>query len=152
MERTKARLASARARGRNGGCPYKMTAAKLRQAQAGMVLPGTKVGELCTELGINCQRLCHHVDPPMAGSGQTARSCLGTRERLFSMPARTPVGMTLGFTAAPDLDERASTNLACLLRARHQTHVFKFGVARARYHTVCRPVPKATQEGKLASP
>ena len=63
VERTKAGLASARARGRNGGRPYKMTAAKLRLAQAAMGQPGTKVGELCTELGITRQTLYRHVDP-----------------------------------------------------------------------------------------
>ena len=36
VERTKAGLASARARGRNGGRPFKMTTAKLRLAQAAM--------------------------------------------------------------------------------------------------------------------
>ncbi len=63
VERTRAGLASARARGRNGGRPYKMTAAKLRLAQAAMGQPGTKVGELCTELGITRQTLYRHVDP-----------------------------------------------------------------------------------------
>src|SRR3954454_1044691 len=62
VERTQAGLASARARGRNGGRPYKMTAAKLRLAQAAMGKPGTKVGELCAELGITRQTLYRHVD------------------------------------------------------------------------------------------
>jgi len=63
VERTKAGLASARARGRNGGRPFKMTLAKLRLAQAAMGQPGTKVGELCAELGITRQTLYRHVDP-----------------------------------------------------------------------------------------
>ena len=63
VERTKAGLASARARGRNGGRPFKMTAAKLRLAQAAMGQPGTKVGELCAELGVSRQTLYRHVDP-----------------------------------------------------------------------------------------
>lgn len=63
IERTRAGLASARARGRNGGRPFKMTAAKLRLAQAAMGQPGTKVGELCAELGITRQTLYRHVDP-----------------------------------------------------------------------------------------
>ena len=63
VERTQAGLASARARGRNGGRPFKMTAAKLRLAQAAMGTPGTKVGELCAELGITRQTLYWHVDP-----------------------------------------------------------------------------------------
>ena len=63
IERTHAGLASARARGRNGGRPFKMTAAKLRLAQAAMSQPGTKVAELCTELGVTRQTLYRHVTP-----------------------------------------------------------------------------------------
>jgi DNA invertase Pin-like site-specific DNA recombinase len=63
IERTRAGLASARARGRNGGRPFKMTPAKLRLAQAAMGQPGTKVEELCVELGITRQTLYRHVDP-----------------------------------------------------------------------------------------
>lgn len=62
-ERTLAGLASARARGRNGGRPYKMTSAKLRLAMASMGKPGTKVSELCIELGITRQTLYRHVSP-----------------------------------------------------------------------------------------
>ncbi|MBW4025220.1 MAG: recombinase family protein [Proteobacteria bacterium] len=63
VERTCAGLASARARGRNGGRPFKMTAAKLRLAQAGMGRQDTKVGDLCRELGVTRQTLYRHVDP-----------------------------------------------------------------------------------------
>ncbi|MFL0415845.1 recombinase family protein [Sphingomonas sp. 179-A 2A2 NHS] len=63
VERTQAGLAAARARGRNGGRPFKMTAAKLRLAQAAMGQPETKVGELCAELGITRQTLYRHVTP-----------------------------------------------------------------------------------------
>lgn len=63
IERTQAGLASARARGRNGGRPFKMTAAKLRLAQAAMGKPSTKVSELCAELSITRQTLYRHVDP-----------------------------------------------------------------------------------------
>ena len=62
-ERTKAGLASARARGRKGGAPFKMTAAKLRLAMAAMGKPETKVGELCLELGITRQTLYRHIGP-----------------------------------------------------------------------------------------
>lgn len=62
-ERTKAGLASARARGRKGGRPYKMTAAKLRLAMAAMGEPETKVSDLCEELGITRQTLYRHVSP-----------------------------------------------------------------------------------------
>ena len=48
-ERTKVGLASARARGRNGGGQYKMTPAKLRLAMAAMGQPETVVSELCKE-------------------------------------------------------------------------------------------------------
>ena len=63
VERTRAGLVAARARGRNGGRPYKMTPAKLRLAQAAMSQPGTNVGRLCRELGITRQTLYRHVDP-----------------------------------------------------------------------------------------
>ena len=63
VERTQAGLASARARGRNGGRPHKMTPAKLRLAQAAMGQRETKVSELCAELGVTRQTLYRHVDP-----------------------------------------------------------------------------------------
>jgi DNA invertase Pin-like site-specific DNA recombinase len=63
VERTKAGMAAARARGRHGGRPYRMTAAKLRLAQAAMGMPETKIGELCLELGVSRQTLYRHVDP-----------------------------------------------------------------------------------------
>ncbi len=62
-ERTKAGLASARARGRKGGAPFKMTPAKLRLAMAAMGKPGTVVGQLCKELGVTRQTLYRHVGP-----------------------------------------------------------------------------------------
>ena len=62
-ERTVAGLASARARGRKGGRPFKMTAAKLRLAMASMGQPETKVGVLCAELNITRQTLYRHVSP-----------------------------------------------------------------------------------------
>ncbi len=62
-ERTKAGLASARARGRKGGRPYKMTPAKVRLAKASMGQPDTNVGALCKELGVTRQTLYRHVSP-----------------------------------------------------------------------------------------
>ena len=62
-ERTVAGLVSARARGRKGGRPFKMTAAKLRLAMAAMGQPETKVSGLCEELGITRQTLYRHVSP-----------------------------------------------------------------------------------------
>lgn len=63
VERTKAGIAAARARGRHGGRPPKMTAAKLRLAMAAMGQAETVVGELCRELGITRQTLYRHVGP-----------------------------------------------------------------------------------------
>jgi DNA invertase Pin-like site-specific DNA recombinase len=83
VERTKAGLAAARARGRKGGRPYKMTAAKLRLAMAAMADPETNVGELCRELGVTRQTLYRHVDP--AGSlredGRRLLASQGRRSR-----------------------------------------------------------------------
>ncbi len=82
-ERTIAALASARARGRNGGRPYKMTPAKLRLAEASMGQPDITVNDLCKELGITRQTLYRHVSPTgelrpdgrklLADSGRKAR-------------------------------------------------------------------------------
>ncbi len=62
-ERVMAGLSAARARGRRGGAPYKMTAAKLRLAQAVMGNPETKVRRLCREIGVSSQTLYRHVAP-----------------------------------------------------------------------------------------
>ncbi len=62
-ERTVAGLASARARGRKGGRPVKMTPAKLRLATAAMGQPDTKIGALCQELGISKQTLYRYLSP-----------------------------------------------------------------------------------------
>jgi hypothetical protein len=56
-------MTSARARGRKGGCPYKMTPAKLRLAMASLGKLETKIGPLCEELGITKQTLYRHVAP-----------------------------------------------------------------------------------------
>jgi DNA invertase Pin-like site-specific DNA recombinase len=62
-ERTVAGLASARARGRTGGRPYKMTPAKVRLAMAAMGHKETTVSALCEELGVTRQTLYRHVSP-----------------------------------------------------------------------------------------
>lgn len=62
-ERTLAGMASARARGRMGGRPYKMTQAKLRLAMASLGQRETKIGSLCEEIGISKQTLYRHVSP-----------------------------------------------------------------------------------------
>ncbi len=79
VERTRAGLASARARGRFGGRPYKMTAAKLNLAVAAMGRPETRVGELCAELGITRQTLYRHVAPDGA-LRQDGKKLLGARK------------------------------------------------------------------------
>jgi DNA invertase Pin-like site-specific DNA recombinase len=63
VERTKAGLAAARARGRKGSRPFKMTPAKLRLAQAAMGKPETVVADLCAEVGVTRQTLYRFVDP-----------------------------------------------------------------------------------------
>lgn len=94
VERTKAGLASARARGRKGGRPFKMTAAKLRLAQAAMGQPGTKVSELCTELGVSRQTLYRHVAPKGALRPDGLRLVARRRTSASSHPAQSevPVG------------------------------------------------------------
>jgi DNA invertase Pin-like site-specific DNA recombinase len=71
-ERTKAGLSSARARGRVGGAPFKMTPAKLRLAMAAMGQSETQVGQLCKELGVSRQTLYRHVAPDgtLRGDGE----------------------------------------------------------------------------------
>jgi DNA invertase Pin-like site-specific DNA recombinase len=63
VERTKAGMAAARARGRASGRRFKMTPAKLRLAMAAMGKPETKVQELSVELGVSRQTLYRHVGP-----------------------------------------------------------------------------------------
>ena len=63
IERTKAGLASARARGRVGGAPFKMTPAKVKLAMSAMGKPETKISDLCEELGVTRQTLYQHVAP-----------------------------------------------------------------------------------------
>jgi len=72
IERTKAGLAAARARGRSGGAPFKMTAAKIRLAMAAMGRPETKVSQLCEEIKVSRQTLYRHVAPngTLRGDGE----------------------------------------------------------------------------------
>ena len=72
-ERTRAGLASARARGRRGGRKPKMTPAKLRLAMVAMGKPETNVGALCRELGITRSTLYRHVSPAGEPRGDAAR-------------------------------------------------------------------------------
>lgn len=72
-ERTKAGLDSARARGRKGGAPYKMTQAKLRLAVTSMGKPETNISDLSKEIGITRQML-YRLSPQMDRCESTARS------------------------------------------------------------------------------
>jgi len=61
-ERTKAGLAAARARGRFGGRPRKMTIATLKMAMAAMADPKTKASEVASRLGITTTTLYAYVN------------------------------------------------------------------------------------------
>lgn len=63
IERTKAGLESARARGRTGGRKFTLTKAQIRLAQAAMGKKETVVSELCKELGITRATLYRYVSP-----------------------------------------------------------------------------------------
>ena len=78
-ERTKAGLASARARGRRGGPPFKMTVAKVRLAMSAMGQPGTNSSDLCRELGVTRQTLYRHVGPDGALRHDGRKLLQGTR-------------------------------------------------------------------------
>jgi DNA invertase Pin-like site-specific DNA recombinase len=61
-ERTMAGLTSARARGRVGGRPAKMTPAKVKQAAAMMADPGAVASEVAATLGVSTSTLYRWVD------------------------------------------------------------------------------------------
>ena len=61
-ERTKAGLAAARARGRLGGRPRKMTIETLKMAMAAMADPNTKASEVANRLGITTTTLYAYVN------------------------------------------------------------------------------------------
>jgi len=63
IERTKAGLESARARGKKGGRRFSLTKAQIRLAQAAMGKKETVVSELCQELGITRATLYRYVSP-----------------------------------------------------------------------------------------
>jgi DNA invertase Pin-like site-specific DNA recombinase len=61
-ERTRAGLAAARARGRLGGRPRKMTKDALRMAMAAMAAPQAKAGDVARRLGITMTTLYEYVN------------------------------------------------------------------------------------------
>lgn len=63
IERTKAGIESARARGRKGGRRFSLTKAQIRLAQAAMGKKETIVSELCKELGTNRATLYRYISP-----------------------------------------------------------------------------------------
>ena len=63
VERTKAGLAAARARGRVGGRKSVLTPSKLRRAEAAMKSRDTSATELSKELGVSRTTLYAHVTP-----------------------------------------------------------------------------------------
>ena len=90
VERTKAGLAAARARGRKGGRKPVLTPSKLRQAQEAMKDRDTSATELCKELGVSRTTLYAHVTPKgeltekgqallkAKGSGRASVACQAT--------------------------------------------------------------------------
>ena len=62
-ERTKAGMASARARGHKRGRPFTMTPAKIRLAMSAMGQSETHIGKLAKELGVSRQTLYRYVSP-----------------------------------------------------------------------------------------
>ena len=63
-KRTKAGLASARARGRKGGRKFQLTKSKVRLAQIAMKNKETSISEICQELGgITKQTLYRYISP-----------------------------------------------------------------------------------------
>jgi len=63
VERTKAGLESARARGRKGGRKFALTKVQVRLLESAMVKKETTVSELCSELGITRATLYRYVNP-----------------------------------------------------------------------------------------
>lgn len=62
-ERTKAGLASARARGKKGGRKFALGKSQIRLAQVAMNNRDTQVSELCEELGVTRATLYRYVSP-----------------------------------------------------------------------------------------
>jgi len=92
-ERTRAGLAAARARGRNGGRPRSMTKAKLKTAMAMMADPENSARDVAQQLGVSLSTLYSYVD----GKGQPKE---GARQLLASATARRFGRLTMAEGAA----------------------------------------------------
>jgi DNA invertase Pin-like site-specific DNA recombinase len=77
VERTRAGLAAARARGRKGGRPRKMTPSKIRMAMAAMSDPKAKAHLVAEELGITTTTLYDYVNGD-GGPKKAAQDVLNT--------------------------------------------------------------------------
>ena len=75
VERTRAGLAAARARGRKGGRPRKMTPSKIRMAMAPMSDPQSKADLVAEELGITITTLYDYVSAVSAIRRKQHRTC-----------------------------------------------------------------------------
>jgi DNA invertase Pin-like site-specific DNA recombinase len=70
VQRTRDGLAAARARGRKGGRPIKMDAAKIRQAKILAADPQITVQQICSTLGISRNTYYKYVRPPQVKEQQ----------------------------------------------------------------------------------
>lgn len=88
VERTRAGLAAARARGRCGGRPFVLTPAKLRLAMAAMGQPETNIQALCQELGVSRSTLYRHVSPSgeLRPGGQRLLASRPTPSKISTTP------------------------------------------------------------------
>ena len=148
IERTRAGLASARARGRKGGRPFKMTAAKLRLAQAAMRQPGTNVGELCASSASLARRSIATWIREVH-SGQMERSFSG---EVGQKKNRTPDGPLqhhatgVCLVAAADSDNSLKATLkndiaGSFRRLRHWRRQRRSGRVLMCSEPGCRPAP-----------
>ncbi len=73
-ERTRAGLKAARARGRKGGRPRKMTASRIRMAMAAMADPEAKPKAIARELGVSEHTAKFHVGAILSKLGAASRT------------------------------------------------------------------------------
>jgi DNA invertase Pin-like site-specific DNA recombinase len=73
IERTNAGLKAARARGRKGGRPLKMTASKIRMAMAAMTDKSAKPQDIAKELGITTTTLYEYVNGDGSAKAKAAK-------------------------------------------------------------------------------